>query len=70
MGDTRLGKDRLHEKVEELRGQLNEYVADQTDSEYLQALRNSELANKIRKDQIEFITFRISMKVVESISRR
>jgi putative cardiolipin synthase len=42
------------EKVEELRGQLNEYVADQTDSEYLQALRNSDLANKIRKDQIEF----------------
>ena len=42
------------EKVEKLRGQLNEYVADQTDSQYLQALRNSDLANKIRKDQIEF----------------
>jgi putative cardiolipin synthase len=42
------------EKVEELRGKLNEYVADQIDSEYLQALRNSDLANKIRKDQIEF----------------
>jgi putative cardiolipin synthase len=44
----------IPEKVEELRGQLNKYVADQTDSEYLQALGNSDLANKIRKDQIEF----------------
>ncbi|MCP4629860.1 MAG: phospholipase D family protein [bacterium] len=42
------------EKVEELRRELNEYVADQIDSEYLQALRNSDLANKIRKDKIEF----------------
>jgi putative cardiolipin synthase len=42
------------EKVKELRGKLNEYVADQSDSEYLQALRNSELANQIRKDKLEF----------------
>jgi len=42
------------EKVEELRGKLNEYVADQNDSNYLQALRNSDLANTIRKEQVEF----------------
>jgi putative cardiolipin synthase len=42
------------EKVEKLRGKLNEYVADQIDSEYLQALRNSDLANKFRMDQVEF----------------
>ncbi|MDH3875634.1 MAG: phospholipase D family protein [Desulfobacteraceae bacterium] len=42
------------EKIQELRGKLSQYVADQTDSEYLQALRNSNLANKIRKNQVEF----------------
>jgi len=42
------------EKVEELRGKLNKYVADQIDSEYLQALRNSDLANQLRKNQVEF----------------
>jgi putative cardiolipin synthase len=42
------------EKVEALRGALNAYVADQIDSEYLKALRHSDLANKLRKDQIEF----------------
>ena len=42
------------EKVEEQRGQLNQYVADQFDSEYLQALRDSDLANNLRKGQIEF----------------
>ncbi len=48
------GEPPAPEKVEELRRELNEYVADQIDSEYLQALRNSDLANKIRKDRIEF----------------
>ena len=48
------GEPPTPEKVEELRGKLNEYVADQTDSEYLRALRNSDLADKIRKEQIEF----------------
>ena len=42
------------EKIKELRDKLNKYVADQSDSEYLQALRNSDLANKLRKNQIEF----------------
>jgi putative cardiolipin synthase len=41
-------------KVRELRGQLNKYVADHSDSEYLRELRNSDLANKIRKNQVEF----------------
>jgi putative cardiolipin synthase len=41
-------------KVEELRDKLNKYVADQTDSEYIQALLNSDLTNKLRKDQMEF----------------
>ena len=42
------------EKVEALRGQLSQFVADQSDSEYLRALRNSNLANKLRKNQVEF----------------
>jgi len=41
-------------KIEEIRGQLNDYVSHQRDSEYLQALRNSDLANKIRQDQVDF----------------
>ena len=48
------GEPPTPEKVEELRGKLNEYVADQTASEYLQALRNSDLANKIRKNKVVF----------------
>ncbi len=48
------GEPPTPEKVEELRGKLNEYVADQTDSEYLQALRNSDLADKIRKNKVVF----------------
>ncbi len=42
------------EKVEALRVKLNAYVAEQTNSEYLTALRHSDLANKLRKDRIEF----------------
>jgi len=42
------------EKVEELRKKLDKYVADQIDSEYLQALSHSDLANKLRKNQVEF----------------
>jgi putative cardiolipin synthase len=48
------GEPPTPEKVKELRGRLNEYVAAQTDSEYLRALRNSDLANKLRKDEVEF----------------
>jgi putative cardiolipin synthase len=42
------------EKVRERRDQLDRYVADHSDSVYLRALRNSELANKIRNNQVEF----------------
>jgi putative cardiolipin synthase len=42
------------EKVEALRGKLNQYVSDQADSGYLKALLNSDLANKLRKNQVEF----------------
>jgi putative cardiolipin synthase len=48
------GEPPTPERVEELRGRLNEYVADHIDSEYLRELRNSDLANKIRKNQVEF----------------
>ena len=42
------------EKIQELRGKLDEYVAGQMDSGYMQALRHSELANNLRKDRLEF----------------
>jgi len=42
------------EKVAEIRRKSNQYVADQSDSEYLRALRNSGLAGKLRKNQVEF----------------
>ncbi|MBW1725061.1 MAG: phospholipase D family protein [Deltaproteobacteria bacterium] len=48
------GEPPTPEKVKELRGRLNEYVADQTDSNYLQALRHSDLANEIREAQVKF----------------
>jgi putative cardiolipin synthase len=48
------GKPPTPEEIEELRENLNNFVADQIDSEYLRALRNSELAEKIRKNSVEF----------------
>ena len=42
------------EKVRELRGQLNKYVADHSGSEYLRELHNSDLADKIRNRGVEF----------------
>ena len=41
-------------RVRELREQLDKYVADQSDSEYLRELRTSDLANKIRNHRVEF----------------
>jgi len=41
-------------EVAGLRAQLNQYVADHQDSEYLRELRNSDLANKIRNNQVDF----------------
>ncbi len=48
------GEPPTPEKIEELRGRLAEYAADQIDSEYLRALRNSDLASKIREDRVDF----------------
>jgi putative cardiolipin synthase len=48
------GKPPTAEAAKNLRKKLNEYVADQADSEYLRALRNSDLAHKFRLDQVEF----------------
>ena len=42
------------EKVQELRSRLNNYVAEQNDSEYMQALRNSDLANELRNYRVDF----------------
>ena len=39
------------EEIQQKRQQLNEFVAQQTDSAYLKALRNSNLANQIRQRQ-------------------
>jgi len=41
-------------EVADLREQLNRYVADHQDSKYLQELRNSDLAIKIRNNQVDF----------------
>ncbi len=42
------------EEIQQKRQQLNEFVAQQADSEYLQALRNSNLANQIRQKQVSY----------------
>lgn len=42
------------EKVGQLRGELEQYVAEKQNSPYLEALQNSDLADKMRKDQVEF----------------
>ncbi|UCG14745.1 MAG: phospholipase D family protein [Deltaproteobacteria bacterium] len=42
------------EEIQQTRQQWNELVAQQADSEYLQALRNSSLAKKFRNNQVVF----------------
>jgi len=42
------------EEIEQKRRQLKEFVAAQADSAYLQALRSSELAERIRNHQVRF----------------
>ena len=42
------------EQIREHREQLNNFVADQSDSEYLRELDNSDLSNQIRNKQVEF----------------
>ena len=48
------GEPPTPEEIKEQREQLNQFVADQRDSEYLRNLRNSNLANQIRNKQVEF----------------
>jgi len=42
------------EEIGRMRQQLKEFVAAQSDSAYLQALRNSDLADEIRKNQVRY----------------
>jgi len=42
------------EDIEVVRDELNRYAADQSDSEYLRALRHSDLAEKIRGNDVQF----------------
>jgi putative cardiolipin synthase len=42
------------EEIGRKRRQLNDFVAAQADSAYLQALRNSDIADKIRKGQVRY----------------
>ena len=47
-------KSPTSEEIEQKFQWLNEYVKQQSDSAYIQSLRNSDLANKIRRNQVEF----------------
>lgn len=49
-----LGKPPTPEEVSQKLQQLRHFVADQADSEYLRALRNSSLAEKIQNNQVVF----------------
>jgi putative cardiolipin synthase len=49
-----IGEPSTPEEVGRKRQQLNDFVAAQVDSAYLQALRNSDLADNIRKQQVRF----------------
>ncbi|MDL1976152.1 MAG: phospholipase D family protein [Deltaproteobacteria bacterium] len=48
------GEPPTPEEIEQVRGQLDEFVIQQADSEYLQALRNSDLAVKLRESRIHY----------------
>jgi putative cardiolipin synthase len=48
------GREPTTQEIEEWRKLLDEFVAQQADSEYMQALRNSDLAKNIRKDNVHF----------------
>ena len=50
-----IGKPPTTEEIKEVRQKLNEFVESQSDSAYLQALRNSNLANAIRQNNVRFI---------------
>ena len=48
------GKAPTPQEIEQKHQQLEEFIAQQTDSAYLQSLRNSDLANKIRQGQVRY----------------
>ncbi|MEA3231588.1 MAG: phospholipase D family protein [Thermodesulfobacteriota bacterium] len=48
------GKSPTPAEVEQLRGKLDEFISQQADSAYLQALRNSDLAEKIREKRVRY----------------
>jgi putative cardiolipin synthase len=48
------GEPPTPEEIAQKRQELNDFVAAQEDSAYLRALRNSALADKIRKDQVGY----------------
>ncbi|MBC2712127.1 MAG: phospholipase D family protein [Desulfosarcina sp.] len=48
------GKPPTPEESKEKRQQLDDYIAKQSDSPYLQALRNSNLANRIRESRVSY----------------
>ena len=49
-----IGEPPTPEEIAQKRRQLEEFVAAQADSVYLKALRNSDLADKIRKNQVRY----------------
>jgi putative cardiolipin synthase len=49
-----IGKPPTTEEIKEMRKELTEFVVSQSDSAYLQALRNSNLANAIRQNNVRF----------------
>jgi putative cardiolipin synthase len=49
-----IGKPPSPEEIEKKRRRFNEFIARQAGSAYLQALRDSDLANALRRDQVHF----------------
>jgi len=49
-----IGKPPTPEEIKQKRRKLDEFVTQQTDSDYLQALRDSNLANAIRQNNVRF----------------
>jgi putative cardiolipin synthase len=48
------GREPTTDEIEKMRKELDEFFAQQDDSEYMHALRNSDLAKNIRKDNVHF----------------
>jgi putative cardiolipin synthase len=49
-----IDKQPTPEEIKQMRQELNEYIAKQVDSDYLKALRNSNLANTIRQNNVRY----------------